>query len=274
MKIAKHIISLLFVFTCVTMAIADNYIPLVKEGAVWVYDRRGVDFQYPYVPTMKLWFEGDTIINGEQYKCLYNEFVLYVFHGSDWDNPERRVNTGYYGAWQERDKKVYVWDVYGQKKVLYYDFNLKKDDVVPDLPFDPEVAWKKITDEDTIEVNGIKRRRLELTYDYYELGVHRITQSYWVEGIGSFKDLLTPTGCMTWGGFSGFEYFEGDSCLFTLNEFLLPKNGNGTATEVRTSSIKDCPLKTSPIFDLQGRRLSEKPKRGMYIKDGKKYVVK
>jgi hypothetical protein len=30
----------------------------------------------------------------------------------------------------------------------------------------------------------------------------------------------------------------------------------------------------APFFDLQGRRLTDTPHRGMYIRDGKKYVVK
>ena len=29
---------------------------------------------------------------------------------------------------------------------------------------------------------------------------------------------------------------------------------------------------TTPIFDLQGRRLSGKPEKGVYIQDGKKFV--
>ena len=36
---------------------------------------------------------------------------------------------------------------------------------------------------------------------------------------------------------------------------------------------KDCSDST-PIFDLQGRRLMQKPAKGMYIQDGKKVVVK
>ena len=36
---------------------------------------------------------------------------------------------------------------------------------------------------------------------------------------------------------------------------------------------KDCSDST-PIFDLQGRRLTQKPAKGMYIQDGKKVVVK
>ena len=260
MKIVKHTISLLFAFTCVTIAIADNYIPLVKEGAVWVYDLR-YEVGDP-TPTMKFWFEGDTIIEGEQYKREYIEMTFYY--------PEFRIVKRYESAWQEQDKKVFVWDGYGQKKALFYDFKLKKGDKVPHLNNISTDAWKEVTDEDTIEVNGIKRRRLEISYDYNYGRWQTVNKVYWVEGIGSSQMLNNPTI----GGYNGFEYFEGDSCLFTRNEFFLPRNGSGTATEVRTSSIKDQPLKPSPIFDLQGRRLSEKPKRGMYIQNGKKYVIR
>lgn len=41
--------------------------------------------------------------------------------------------------------------------------------------------------------------------------------------------------------------------------------------EVQTSPLKP---QTSNLYDLQGRRLSAKPQHGIYIKDGKKYVVR
>jgi len=31
---------------------------------------------------------------------------------------------------------------------------------------------------------------------------------------------------------------------------------------------------TTPIYDLQGRHLTQKPAKGIYIQDGKKVVVK
>ena len=41
---------------------------------------------------------------------------------------------------------------------------------------------------------------------------------------------------------------------------------------IGSTTVKN--LKTPTLFDLQGRRLQGKPQRGMYIRDGRKYVVK
>lgn len=46
--------------------------------------------------------------------------------------------------------------------------------------------------------------------------------------------------------------------------------------EMEKSSVSDAIVETdtarSPVYDLQGRRLSEGPAKGLYIKDGRKYV--
>lgn len=258
--------SFLFFFSGIVTVVADNYIPLVKENAVWLYDQR-YQVEYPYTPTMKFWFEGDTIIEGESYQCQYMEMTFYF--------PEYHVTRRYDSAWQEQNKRVYVWDASRNSKVLYYDFNLKKDDAMPDLPSAPVDALKKVTDEDTIEVNGIKRRRLEIVYDYVEQGKHNVVNVYWVEGIGSSMGLYSPVGSFAPGEPNAFGYYEDDNCLFTNVEFFLPKNGKGTATEVsRHFYANDGRTQSSVYYDLQGRLLHGKPVRGLYIKNGKKYVVK
>ena len=257
---------LLFVLFCTNLPflVADDYIPLVKEGAVWVYDWR---FQMgdPASNYMKYWFEGDTIIEGEQYKCQYIELAL--------SYPERSVTKRFHRAWQEQNKKVYVWNNNLHKKDLYYDFNLKKGDSVPYLPNDPVDAKKEVTDEDTIKVNGIKRRRLQFTYDYVYMGNRIEITTYWVEGIGGCKSLLNSNGAVGWDGPDGFEYFENGTCLFTQENFYLPRNGQGTASDIPSHYDTNTEKGHSPVyFDLQGRRLKGEPKRGLYIKDGKKVV--
>jgi hypothetical protein len=38
--------------------------------------------------------------------------------------------------------------------------------------------------------------------------------------------------------------------------------------------MKDEGIRNNHIYDLQGRRLTQKPTKGVYIQDGKKVVVK
>ena len=262
MKKVKLAILFLFALANFTKAVADDYIPLVKEGAVWYYDQRYFAFSLN-APSMKSWFEGDTIIEGEVYKRQFMEMADYY--------PEPYVIRHFFKAWQEHDKKVYAWDNYLKRKVLYYDFNLKKGDTIPDINGDVTDACEMVIDEDTIEVNWIKRRRLTIKYEYVENEQPSGYNIYWVEGVGSSRDLWKPRGDNGLGGYSYFEYLENDTCLFTQENFYLPRNGAGTASGI-SSCYSENMGKTHSVdcFDLQGRRLKGEPKRGIYIKDGKK----
>lgn len=259
-KIQLAILSL-FSFASLSTAVAYDYIPLVKEGAVWRYDMR-----YQTGDTQSnitFWFEGDTIIEQEKYKSLYLQ-VIFTY-------PEYRVTRGFHSAWQEQGKKVYVWNGYLNRKELYYDFSLKKDDAMPNIYDEPEDAIGTVTDEDTIEVNGIKRRRLVVNYEYEERGRQQVAKAYWVEGIGSSHALSSPVAFAP-GGYDYFEYFENGTCLFTRENFYLPRNGAGTASGISSCYSENMgKTHSEDCFDLQGRRLKGEPKRGVYIKDGKKY---
>jgi hypothetical protein len=61
--------------------------------------------------------------------------------------------------------------------------------------------------------------------------------------------------------------YDGDECIFERQDFSRPA----------VTAIKDIesvhPVKNT-LYDLQGRRLSTKPSKGVYIENGKKWVVK
>jgi uncharacterized protein YlzI (FlbEa/FlbD family) len=62
-----------------------------------------------------------------------------------------------------------------------------------------------------------------------------------------------------------YTYDDGEEVVYKITDFR-------TTTEVRPRMNKEDDF--SNIFDLQGRRLSEMPQRGLYIRNGKKFVVK
>ena len=94
----------------------------------------------------------------------------------------------------------------------------------------------------------------------------------WVEGVGSAssgiedQNPLHEPPVRTSDDYTYFvSYYENGECIFTADDFT-----------VQTSII---PVMTSvgrkgDLFDLQGRRLSGKPSKGVYIENGKKRVVK
>jgi len=98
-------------------------------------------------------------------------------------------------------------------------------------------------------------------------------RDYWIEGIGCTGNLVFPF----WVDIIGpqpllLSCYDGDECVFDVEEFA----------GIVTTSIKDIPKAIhsrsaspdSPLYDLQGRRISATPQKGVYIQNGKKTLVK
>jgi len=87
----------------------------------------------------------------------------------------------------------------------------------------------------------------------------------WVEGIGSMEgpiarwrwESTTPEHQMV-------SCMQGDTQLFSHIDFYQTLSVNPVFSRPRASSF----------YDLQGCRLQDKPSKGVYIQDGKKYLVK
>ena len=62
-----------------------------------------------------------------------------------------------------------------------------------------------------------------------------------------------------------------DERVITLEDLA---EGWGTYIDTAIKSLKTSETANQAIYDLQGRRLSEVPAKGIYIQAGKKYVIK
>ena len=62
-----------------------------------------------------------------------------------------------------------------------------------------------------------------------------------------------------------------DERVITLEDLA---EGWGTYIDTAIKSLKTAETANQAIYDLQGRRLSEVPAKGIYIQAGKKYVIK
>ena len=69
-------------------------------------------------------------------------------------------------------------------------------------------------------------------------------------------------------------YIGTDIGVLKFNEENFEMVQTGLSTPSGIASMTAAKATTSPIFDLQGRRLSGKPEKGIYIQDGKKRIVK
>ena len=162
---------------------------------------------------------------------------------------------------------------------LLYDFNAQPSDIFKN----DECSWMQVGQVRQVSVKGQNRRCLDMYYyscigdpeegeELVVIGGYYVAD-YWIEGIGC-------TGYphnLFWFDIIGnypllVSVYDGDKCIFDIEEF-----GSIVAT-----SVRDIPKATNernispdaPIYDLQGRRLSATPQKGVYIQNGKKKLVK
>lgn len=254
-----------------------EYRPFAQDGKVWE-TQVGWIMENVYGN----YIDGDTLINGETWKKVYN----YVFL-PEW-------GCTYYAAIRDEGKKVYAIAKGSTKPRLLYDFNLKKGDILrcgvegnafgcllekdekPDtllgFPFESYLRVDKI---DTIKVRDLQFRRFTLTLldaykEYYKNGeASFIDNVVWVEGIGSGAGPFTPwmprpplqsifTSCCI-----------GKTCIFGDSDFY-----NAEVVVSVNNILSKRKDNEDNNFDLTGRRLNSTPEKGIYIKNGRKWLRK
>ena len=155
-------------------------------------------------------------------------------------------------------------------EVVLYDFTLGVDDTF---------GSTSIREVSTVNVGGEPRKLITLATG------HRL-----LEGIGSltggfFEYMKTP---LWLPGFTGIcttylrLYEENDLLVFEQSseetyDYLLTEEDvqDYLLTGTRDGIVKQEDDKTTaPVYDLQGRKLSSIPAKGIYIQNGKKYVVR
>ena len=227
---------------------AQNSKLMVQEGRTWncqdIYpdDPHSVDPGYYehdsayYVIPRTYVFRGDTTINGNVYKKMYS-------------------NERYRCAMRQDNQKVFtVFN--GMEEALSYDFSMEKG-----MSIMRQTETLKIEDVDMVSVESVVRKRL-IVYTDAEMLV-----DIWVEGIGSIGGPVA-----TWQFGATTPIHKMVSCMQDGN--LLFSASDFYQTQSVSSTIFHNSLPTPYYYDLQGRRLTNKPEKGLYIQNGKKYVVK
>jgi len=252
------------------------YRPFAESGKVWEAQVGGIK-ENLYGNQI----DGDTLINGESWMKVYN-YVGFPDFG-----------RSYYASIRDVGNKVYAIAKGSIKPRLLYDFSLKKGDVVkcgvegnafgclldkderPDtlLGF-PFVAYLRVENVDTIEARGLQHRRYTLTmldayreYLMSEDGI-LIGNIVWIEGVGSGAGPFSPWMALP----PRDSYLQSCElnkvCLFGYPDFYEDYATGGVSI---TRSKSNDPIVS---YDLQGRRLTQQPRKGVYIRDGRKEVVK
>ena len=229
---------------------AQKFDSMVQEGRTWycqdLYpcDPHSVDSGYYehdrayYVIPRTYVLRGDTVIGENTYKKMY-------------------CNERYCCAMRQNGQKVFSVLDGKEEELLDYDFSMVKGmSIMREAIIDERLSIENV---DIVYVEGIARKRLMIYDDY------KMLADIWVEGIGSMEG---PIARWRWGSTTPehqmVSCMQGDTLLFSHIDFYQTLSVNPVFSRPRASSF----------YDLQGCRLQDKPSKGVYIQDGKKYLVK
>ena len=259
-----------------------EYRPFVQEGKV--FKTQGLikeDFTYTEI-------EGDTLINGETWKKVYNSMP--------WAG---RLKHSYFAAVREVDKKVYAIAKDSDRPRLLYDFNLgyvdgdadrllcgiegnsfgclidtragEKGDKLMGFDFRSRLYLDEI---DTVRLDdGLEYRRFTFLLTDKNFGSVVIADSIvWIEGLGSATGPFSPWMPRLlypeeygYGPVYETSYYVNGKLITTSSSFYESATPSAISTPKPANEHDN-------LYDLQGRCLSSKPAHGIYIEDGKKKV--
>jgi len=265
----KLLLSILLAFVGIVNCQAQqgDYRPLVEEGKTWWMRHNAPEnpnwptpFYYSY------YISGDTLIGGTSYKKLWV------------DNWYNKGLTEYEMALREEGKKVFFVPKGKDKEYVLYNFNCY---VGQSVKID---SWKNPGtfdfDMDVFEeldgvFAGMERKMYQVRAVIPDLKdwekeseEYEQKKFWWIEGIGSERGPLTSDGP---GGLGNPHYFK--RCELN-GEVIFDISWLHQYTGITDAASKDADSSHKGMYDLQGRRVGGEPKAGIYIRGGRKVVVR
>ena len=205
---------------------------------------------------------GDTILDGKSYKKEWS---------THWEDLSHMELTGYF--MREDAGKVYRKEGHSDE-YLWFDYEANIGDTIfYDYSFVKVVGHS----DTTIVCNGVSRtyRGVDVQVGYvYDSGTdyeYHLIPGYietFYEDLGLFTigDIVSDPSFLTEGSVTELLYVkQGDTMLYQQEEGVLWKDNTGINTPKSEQ--------TNVYYDLQGRKVVN-PTRGIYIKNGKKVLVK
>ena len=246
------ILLLLFISCMASAQIPKDYEPFIVEGKVWHYEvvtYRGSEFiSYDFI----IYFSGDTIVEGKKSKFLFM-------------GPQGQIQMT--SACYEENGKVWMFYELKTKEhpepYLIFDFSAEEGDFVKDW-YTVRSDSLEVVNTTTITSFGRERKRLALKSSLHPQNAI----GYWLEGVGSRYDMFD-----LWPSFAASVRLK--SCELN-GEIIADQSSFGDAA-LQLSGIQEITTSLSQppaLYDLHGRRVSGTPRRGIYICDGRKFLVK
>ena len=281
----KHFIILLTILYPFCLFAQDTtYRPFIEDGKVWVSFNPNSLLGQKWGYTQYDKIEGDTIVNGKPCKFWIQQYFRRL---DQYRNTEEHAQTFRIPVYEE-NKKVWFFMEGDEEPRLAYDFGAEVGEKFPVQSieglyidyYDKDLSDKYVyaniaTDtlcyisKDIMEVGG--REQKVIHYMSHLLNDEYVTKYvYIIEGIGNNEGPVKNIGPNppSWNGISQLI-----SC--TVGDEVLYYDPEGT-DNVASPSLDSSPSTLSPSWHtLSGYKLSSPPTRkGVYIRDGRKVLVK
>lgn len=236
----KYIFATLLMFVSLYSE-ARDYLPVLTEGKVWnciFY----CPFKEPKTYNFQIKVDGDTIAGDRTCKRIR---LIYP----------KGTYCSYNTAAYEENHKVYSFN-YENKETLLLDFDMEKGDHLYGTSY--------IYDVDSIEFDGVKRKRILLSLGYDE----KISVC-WIEGVGATSEYWATEVPIPTDGVSQYleSCYDNGKCIFR-NENLPDNVTNGIGY---LKAQQNCTGKNE-IYNIMGCRVSNMSGHGVFIKNGKKII--
>lgn len=237
------------------------YHPMLKEGKQWLYQYHHFeewgDVEHPEngygydetVSNLCYVLRGDTVINGESAHKMYVE--------------QENGSSSYYCAWIERDQRVYYVPKGSSEQVLYFDFSLKCDQ---DFVNAYEGYTFYLHHTDTLTMNDMDFNFFHFFYGDMGMEIYQ-----WMEGVGKADadgGILFPIFLDRFNCICDYQSFV--SCTEDGKQ-IYPQLPDGQSVVDRVQTVGR--TTDERLTDLMGRRLPAAPQRGLYIRNGRKYLA-
>lgn len=227
---------------------------LPLENTAWVhfYQSLMVDSTY-----FQIGIKGDTIVNGESYKKVFNCSHLGFPIEGECFGGIRQDNDKYYFISLFSEYDYIPWplelNVLQNTEYIIYDFSLSECDRFPTVgDVDPEFVFLK----EDMEINGNMKQVFWFDYNDCETGTHNYDY-HWIEGIGSNYGLLFSLQLGVWNGscYNLVEILQDGESVYLAPEFA--EIDYTSTKEAYGKKVSLYPNPTSGIVHIEGAEATE-----------------
>lgn len=279
--------ALLLSFISIMLAAQTPTPPFVEEGKTWlvlVSDHQMGSVWEKHFGGINYFIQGDTVIGSQVCQKVYSSHYVE-------ETPIHHSDTTYYASLYEKDNRVYLYAPDSDKAGLLYDFSLEEgesatfrlvDHLDARLAKDTVLTVTEravVTGTLPDDEPGTKRTFVRLTLSGKSTDGQASEPTQWFAGIGdAYGPFCTGARPKT---AADFDYFKDVGTLITGYMVCQTEKGivfetgfQETGVGINHISPGTQTTVDGAIYDLNGRRLGEAPKQGIYIQGRKKRLAR